>query len=420
MKHATAFLTGLLILLIPWGKLEILDRITWAEVAFLLLAGAVIVELLRGRLKLRKLSIPRGFVVVVGLWLIGLLLSGIHAAHRGPWLFETAGMAYVSALGILIAVVVSVDEEAYNRSLKWLTRSSIIVLIVGSLGILKLGITLQRDFFFQSRSGKLIATFAHSNQLAGFLVLLVPLFWELYVMARGRRRIAYGGLLLTLILGIVFTASRSAIAVLMAIALFYLVRYLLRREFRVLIVPLVAGAILVGMMFVLRHHFAVVERVVGFVGNELLRGQLTDSFRVTNWENAIALFRTSPLTGYGLANVWMDYVNEIHNTYVSALAETGIIGLATLMFLFGYITVLGCRVVAAARRLRPSWSPYARALLVGVLGQFLFGTQHIVYRGRHLWLFFGLIVAMWTLLRRRRSTPQGRSSTRAGSSGDRT
>ena len=92
--------------------------------------------------------------------------------------------------------------------------------------------------------------------------------------------------------------------------------------------------------------------------------------RLTIWTEALALFRSSPLLGRGLGsfNVLSEIVQGtmaalsgawVHNTYLQLLAETGILGLGSYLWVQA---VLGIRIVQSVRLVK------TRCLQPAVLG----------------------------------------------------
>lgn len=400
-------LIAALILLIPWVKWEIFHRITVAELVFCALVAGLGIYFLQKKIRFSALISHRGFGLVVSLWLLAVLLSGVRAHHLANYFFEAGGMIYLGAVALAMVFVLALKAEWLDNGMRWLTCSIAVVGIICFVGIVKGFITGFGDLFFFSDRAKLIATFKYPNQLAGFLVLFLPVFWELLWATRGKKRFGYALMCFVVLGGVVASCSRAGIAVVGLLAVGYCVWSLARKRYKQVLTLVSLGATLIVAICLVALFFAdffkvtpVGKTVSSFLQGSAFQGGLTDSFRVENWSNAIRLFQQFPVTGYGVGNVWIDYGYEIHNTYLSALAEMGIIGGIALLALFGYVAFIAYQNTKIAARLRPTWTPYARGLFAGLVAYYIFATQHVIIRSRHLWLVFGLVVAMNTLLRK--------------------
>ena len=403
MRNASIILhllIGVFILLIPWTKLELLERITWAEVTFVVLLVVVAAHLAKSKARLHDLSVSKPFLVIVACWLIAVLLSGFGAADKTAYLFEAGGMVYLGALGVALSALLASDEISLARAIRWLFLSLAIVSLIGCIGLGKGLFTSGVDRFFFSRTGKLIASFERSGQLAGFLVLFIPLAWELCIASKRVKRVLFGALLLAMLAGLIATASRSGLAALLVVGAIYLIWYLAKRKFKLVLGSAIAGVALIGLLFLLSPYVEVASRVTTVLETFFVQGQFTDPFRLKNWGQAIQVFRTAPITGCGLGSFALTYGHEVHNTYLATLAEMGLIGAAALALLFGYLATISYQNIRLATRILPTWIPYARGLLMGLIAEYVFATQHVMVRSRHLWLVFGMIIGMNSLLRK--------------------
>ena len=406
----TNFLLAVLIFSIPWVKLELRPSIDIAEVLFILLSSAIIFQSLIKQLKFPSHILREDFGLVIAGWLIAVLCSGFNVPHPRSYIFEAGGMAYLGALSIVFAIIGAWGTRMFQRVIHCLTYSVVIVAIASLVGIGEVVITGHYDLFFYSNAAKLIATFKYPNQLAGFLVLFLPLAWELLLENRGSRRVAYGLLLLAMLGGVAASGSRAGLATTGLVMGIYFAWYLLRRKVKMVLGLAIAGGVTIALIYSLKSYIGVIARGLTVLNTVLVQGHVTDSFRLKNWSNALLIFQVHPVTGYGLGNIWRDFGYEVHNTYLSVLAEMGLIGAVALILLFGYILYISyCNV--RLTQIIPRWRPYARGLFMGLLAEYIYASQHLMIRSRHLWLVFGLVIAMNTLLRRAKSR-EGANSVR--------
>jgi O-antigen ligase len=84
--------------------------------------------------------------------------------------------------------------------------------------------------------------------------------------------------------------------------------------------------------------------------------------RLTNWHSALSLWAEYPLLGIGYKALLPLYGFPGDNTFVLALAETGIAGLLAVTLLFGTF-------LARGRTLLKQGDPLGRVLLIVWIGQ---------------------------------------------------
>jgi O-antigen ligase len=128
---------------------------------------------------------------------------------------------------------------------------------------------------------------------------------------------------------------------------------------------------------------------------------LAPAGRLMIWMDAVRNFLADPLTGRGIGQetVLVHYISpsgenqeltDAHNTFLNLAVQCGIVGLAALLSLFGYM----------ARKTLPFTLP-AGGMGVARLGLGLGLLNGFVYQGlggsfedsRHLWVLFGLFLA---------------------------
>jgi O-antigen ligase len=398
---ATSVIFCLFILSIPWVKIELLQRFALAEVLFAGFLFLLFLQVLTGEQKLLKSHMPsKDFFILFGVWLIAILLSGFGSTHTSQYLFESGGMIYLAIAAFVVAFLAAQSEQYFGRIFKWVRISVIIVVGVGVLGLIFQFVTENFDPFFYNNAQKLISTFKFPNQLAGFLVLFFPLLWE-ETQRSGVwiRRLFYGALLLATLVCVVATGSRTGVAALVFCVGIYALIYLVRANFRMLIAGVIFLAGFYLIVQLIDQQFGVINRALSVINYVTTQGGFTDSFRLMNWGLALQIFQKSPFVGYGLGNVSVDYKYEIHNTYLSVVAEMGLIGAITFALLLGYIIVTGIQNIRMATKLANSeWIAISRGLLIGFLTLLVYSTQQMMLRSRFFWLAVGLIIAAHVVL----------------------
>jgi len=325
-----------------------------------------------GEAKLR-LALILWAVVLVGIQAGRVLVT----EHRlvAPSMSTGAGVFLVAAL---LAVAVASDEQEAMSKFLLLVGSVVIYLLIGLFlrdwarlkpllgAFLAVGLLIGAHTLYQYVTGDLsevgfantagtieyrvASFFPHPNQLAGFLVLFVPLGFGLFSVLEQRLAKAASLLLVALaVLGVLATYSRGGLIALAGLALIY-ARH--RRAW-----PVVAAAL------------ALVVWLAPSVWETRLAGTSSlDSpeiaTRLDLWGAAGEIFQEYPALGVGLNNFPGAYIaleqsgrsflpgtsfgvpETAHNLYLNTLAEQGLLGAAALLLLI----LSAGRMILALRR----------------------------------------------------------------------
>ena len=390
------------ILSIPWAKIELARRFAVAEPLFVGILVLFYLQYTMGQKKLFEERMPPAqYLVFTALWCVAILLSGLSVSYSAPYIFEATGMIYLAIMAFFVTILASESEGQFKETLRWLRISVLLVIAIGTLGIIVQMLTNSYDLFFYSNARKLIASFKMPNQLGGFLILFFPLLWE-EAQRRGPaiRRVFYGLALLALFGCVVATGSRSAVGALVFGMGLYGLFYLFRLNVKMLLAGGVFAAAGLVLIQLLQDQIWVVKRALSVLSIETIQNRLTDSWRLENWNLGLQLFGENPINGYGLGNVHIDFEHEIHNLYVSIMAEMGIIGVLAFVLLMGYVMILMLRNLRISALLESAyWSAISRGLFIGFATFFVYSTQHMMLRSRFLWLAIGLVVALYLVLK---------------------
>jgi len=337
------------------------------------------------------------YVLLAGLWIVGLALSAVHMQHQTVYLLELSGICYGVAIGGLVAIVGGRSEE----HLAWLLRhaglAAAVVFVVGLIGVV-FGFLVTKHSPFYCATVKLVATFRNPNQMATFSLVLLAFAWEAVWAHRDRLRVLFGFIVFSLPWMIMETCSRSGIAVAGVGGAAYFAHHLRKREWEpvyVLCFGLLVAAAMVAGVKLFKLGLPGSKPVMTLLNGVFRDGEIVDSFRAENWQLGFQLFREHPLFGVGLGDVAATWEYEIHNSYIALLAETGIVGFSTFLALIVYVLRTAWRNIGLVRRWRSEWTWVARGAFVAFLLELGFGIMHIVHRSRHLWFLIGLILAMY-------------------------
>ena len=257
--------------------------------------------------------------------------------------------------------------------------------------------------------------FGNPNNLAAVVLPALALVgFQFFAARRPFERLLLAGSGAFLVLTLFLTQSRGG---LVGFGVMSIVAVAIATPFRARVLVLVLAVLVTGMAY-----FTIVaspteeHRVTSFSAAD-------STGRADLWNVALQVTRDHPLAGIGMGNfttVAPEYLQrnldvrrsdlflrenatEVHNTYLTVLAELGVVGL--LLFLAFLGAVLGialrsARTLASVRDVETDL--LARSLIVGAAGMlaayFFFSAEF----EKQLWLILGSLVALSTLAREAR------------------
>lgn len=275
------------------------------------------------------------------------------------------------------------------------------VSLVSLLGILQyFGLA---PLFFQS--GRVYSTLINPLELAGFIVLTLPLLitdflWktEGIMVGATRKTLSTPSLALAsipIILAVVcmlLTFSRSGIAVMLLMLALFLIGYSVKKAIRLL--PVVGIALLIYSVILVvpvKTH----KTSAAFISPNDTLGGTTSSLtsRLSTWRVGLKMITAKPVLGWGdadLANQFrtqadLQYARELgsdfapfdlHNRFVTVTAASGIVGLVLFLLILGTLAWKNrVLLITTSGRSKPEvrevLSDYRRALFFGILGLLL-------------------------------------------------
>lgn len=269
-----------------------------------------------------------------------------------PWLAQREWLLFIQGFGIFWVVV----HNFRLRSHIWFLFLGVMAIAGCSVLIsynqyfrypdqLPLGLTLAAQY-----EGRATGPFGAPNSFAGYMLLVI---FPMLVAAFSRRlsavvRTFCGYVAVMFILGLVLTKSRGgAIVLLGGVALLPIVLGWRGRKLLLAWLGVTVALIFSGLLiFLLQPEF--VDRFVEMVDEK------GESSRKILWQAAWGLFQDHPVTGSGLGSYRMyfeSYREEglglgplyVHNEYLQALAELGVVGFALLFGALGYAYWKGFR-----------------------------------------------------------------------------
>jgi len=202
------------------------------------------------------------------------------------------------------------------------------------------------------------AGFFHSNGLASFLVMAIPLafsFWMAFRQSASRKKFFFPLLLGLLIWALVLSFSRGGWLIFVLESLLFMAFYnrqWMKKMFLVFIlIFIVAGALFMNSRHLgkeFRMNSSNIEATVGWRWNV--------------WEESLEILKEHPVKGFGL-NTYMAVFQKYrrhkgvqptyaHNCFVQTAVETGLVGLAALLVLLGTIVVNNGKLLCTLSSLR--------------------------------------------------------------------
>ena len=220
--------------------------------------------------------------------------------------------------------------------------------------------------------------------LALILILGIPVAWHLAVTGvsgkEGRiQRLVNLAYIPMALFAIILTGTRTAMfAIIPAVVYIVLTTSQLKPLFRILIL----AAVIVGLFILLPViPQASIDRLAT-AGNSITAGDLGG--RVMLWNASLSIFEEHPLLGIGAGNlhspVWLGAL--AHNTFLSVLAELGLIGFTLFAAILAVVTYHAFR------------QPKAYSVLwLTVLAIWMIGVFTLSWEFRKpTWLFLSLVI----------------------------
>jgi len=227
---------------------------------------------------------------------------------------------------------------------KIISNSIISSLIIISIGAFIYLFNLPIKNILLSSSLKYIFFLRNPNQLA----ILAITYFSIYLIIKSQNseKIDFINLILpSLFLNIILsTASRTGFVVgFLCILLFYFIYlklFLKRRNYSRFLYKLIISVLLVFLIFILHRKVVKTwtsERAASVV-NTIKKGEYSDDIRKILNKKAIKVLKKHSILGIGLGNFKKQYAeNEIHNSYLSILTETGILGFSGFVGVIIYL-----------------------------------------------------------------------------------
>lgn len=319
---------------------------------------------------------------------LAALLATVVSGWLGPfnWLKAFFFLAKYLEYFILFFLVLNLTDSRRDIE-RYLGAALVTCVIVSLVGIAQIPSGARVSAPFEGQVGE-------PNTFGGYLVLMISVGSAFYLVTSSlRKRLLWSGFVGLAVLPLLYTLSRTSwgallgsVAVLLAVGP--------RKS------HLLAASVFALALYPVVGPTQVLDRIDYTFNQPESRGQVqignvrldtSLSARIDSWSYGLKGWMRRPFTGYGVAGFAF-----LDAQYMLVLTETGIIGLASLIWLAWSLTRL------ALQRYRAAADPFARALSLGYLAGFAgllvhgFGanTFIIVRIMEPFWLLTALVVAL--------------------------
>ncbi len=402
----------------------------WIDLGQVGFALVVVSWLLRGWAK-RKLKIPAITILIpFAIYLLAITLSITVNQVRAPNASLNEWLKWIEMLITAIIVVESVGRKKLGWLVAIIIASGVLQTMSGvwEWGFRGIGPAAFRIF---GNTYRAYGTFEQPNPFAGYLgmiwtVAIAVGVGMLVVRAdrlpkSQRLRKSFGAIALTggaaSLIGLYLSFSRGAWIGAAAAGIVMLMFMPRRRWIGIGLATL--GAIIFFALYSFNLLPSAIASRFADVGNYFqvydVRGvHINDSNfaiveRLAHWQAAVNMAEANPIFGVGLGNYeaayetyrlvkWQYALGHAHNVYLNTLAETGALGLAGYLILWGSIFAVTIRVVHRAGGME-------RALAIGLLGTWTHLMTHQFLDNlyvNNVHLLIGALLGMLCVLAERR------------------
>lgn len=364
-----------------------LSPVLWMRLAALILLGLWIVSALISRKVSTRLSFFLTLILVF--FLVGILANSLGGVSHTD-IFGDSKAAFrgiLFSLCLFLLILTAYNFATGQKLSKLITGIALSASLASGLGILQyFGIA---PYF--SQSTRVYSTLINPLELAGFLILVIPVlivnfFYkteESSLFALALRTIP----ILLAALCLLLTFSRSGIiALLISLALF-LLGYSARQVTK--LIP-IAGIVLLLYAIVLLVPVKTQEVKSGFLlPSDTLTTSPSLASRLATWRIGMKMFAKKPIFGWGEADLGNQFRMQedilftreagsdftpfdLHNRFITTLVANGVLGLAIFIIILSHLFYSNRSLIwQSEHKKRNEVDEYRRGLFFGVLALLL-------------------------------------------------
>src|SRR3989449_1194805 len=331
-------------------------------------------------------------------------IASATLGETGPEsLIELVTYFWLCVALVVICQLLSSPDRARRTLTAW-RRAGVIGCVAGGVGTLLMWLGSMDNLLVQG--GRVAGLFEGINQLQSFVVAVIPFFCaRLFGRAASRSaRFLYGALVVIGFAGVVGSGSRAGV-VIAALSVWLM---LLLTSPRLAAIWTCAAVLFAGSAWhVLGQHLDElpygIRRSFSYVQDDTLELDELSRGRADQLQTFYTVFAEHPLVGVGPGGfaAWVPRVvpggkaQEMHNSYLGVLGETGAIGGLIMLALLADAMLRTFRFLQWASRARdPDALMAAQALLVSYASILMYGMLNYGLRQRHFWFVIALTVAL--------------------------
>lgn len=356
----------------------ILARLSLLEIGFLWFMLILFLKLL----KIKKVNIKYNlFFLLVTIYLVAIMSSILNMYQVNSNSFMNV-LIFIFLFVFMITVYNIIDNDyKFNKLLSFINIINVLILGIALYQFVAVLFNLPLIY---DETHRIKSTFKNPNQLASILVFSLPI--SLYFQFKKNSIIKMSIILIIGLTIMISTGSRSSLlGLLIALILIVFISLFVYKKIRLVIIMMLFPLTL-SMLYI-----ASKLKTTGFISNLLGRYENVEiesgGFVSNNWGTSIEAFKKYPFNGLGIGN-FIEYSGgyEVHSTYFSVLAETGLLGFIP------FIIILVYTFLVALNNIRYNKYKLLSIYLFSVYTGFLvFSLYHISNRNRYFWLLIVLI-----------------------------
>jgi polysaccharide biosynthesis protein PslJ len=349
--------------------------------------------------------------IAVGLFVTSILLAYMVGTLHPlpPDQLSGADRGLLSMMSWLGVALVAMDMLRTGESVRRLIRIVVVLVgIVAAMGLLQFatgfnladlyhipGLKINYDVAVvteRSDFRRVAATASHPIEFGVVLAMALPLALHVAFNAKDRKWLWWG---IVLVVGVAspMSLSRSAILGLFVAFIVLFAGWPSSRRMGVL---LVLPVFVIGLRFAIPGLVGTIKSLFSSLSSDPSIQGRTDDYKVVG-----QFISKSPWFGRGFGTFLPHDFFILDNQYLGAIIETGYIGLAALILLFGvgFVTARGARVRLVDPEQRDLAQSLAASVLVAGIGYVTFDGLGFPMVTGLLFLLLGCIGALWRISR---------------------
>ena len=329
LENFILLLVPLTILLPPIRWSSTLPMIRFEEIIFYALFSIAILSL---SIK-HKIIINNKLIYVLLFIIFSMIISTVHAILYLNYLFSYRDVFEFAKIAkfILILLIVSnieFEDKSYRNFINIFIISMTISAIVGilqHLNIFNINNTIS-PLYTTSQFGNIdkrsVGTAANPNDF-GFILNCGIIFTLNYVFVYKKSIFLNILLIIVMIIAVILTVSRVAFFG-MIMAIIYLI-YIYKKQLKIPKLYLILSFIIMGVASLIIIKFATKYFITRMSSGINIKNDLSFLSRLLNWKNNLAIWKDSPIFGWGPAKGFQSLI--VDSEYILILRRYGIVGI---------------------------------------------------------------------------------------------